>query len=137
MCATLAALAQFVREDTSSQLIKLPGWYELSTRDNVDLTPYDDSCTDLDAVPELIGTRASGVVDDVETAVALISDVARFAHLDDVTSALEDPAGPIRYAIDIETGGSDERLSDADREAFAAEWSRLVSRVSAQFVWAD
>jgi hypothetical protein len=137
MCATLAGLADFVREDTSSQLVRLPGWYELSTRADVDLTPYDDSCTDLDAVPELIGTHAAGVVDDVETAVSFVSDVARFAHLDDVTSALEDPDGAIRHAIDIETGGSDEQLSDPDREAFAAEWSRLVSRVSAQFAWDD
>jgi hypothetical protein len=137
VCATLEGLADFVREDTSSQLVRLPGWYELSTRADVDLTPYDDSCTDLDAVPELIGNRAAGTVDEVETAVSFVSDVARFAHLDDVTSALEDPDGAIRHAIDIETGGSDERLSDADREAFAAQWAVLVSRVSAQFAWDD
>jgi hypothetical protein len=137
VCATLEGLADFVREDTSSQLVRLPGWYELSTRADVDLTPYDDSCTDLDAVPELIGTRTAGTVDEVETAVSFVSDVARFAHLDDVTSALENPDGAIRHAIDIETGGSEEQLSDADREAFAAEWSRVVSRVSAQFAWDD
>jgi hypothetical protein len=137
ICATLEGLADFVREDTSSQLVRLPGWYELSTRADVDLTPYDDSCTDLDGVPELIGTRTAGTVDEVETAVSFVADVARFAHLDDVTSALEDPAGPIRHAIDIETGGSDEQLSETEREAFAAEWSRLVARVSAQFVWGD
>lgn len=137
VCATLEGLADFVRADTSSQLVRLPGWYALSTRDDVDLTPYDDSCTDLDAVPELIGTSGAGSVDDVETALSLVSDVARFSHLDDVTAALEDPDGPIRHAIDIETGGSEESLSDAEREEFAAAWSRLVARVSAQFVWDD
>jgi hypothetical protein len=137
ICTTLEGLADFVREDTSSQLVRLPGWYELSTRADVDLTPYDDACTDLDAVPDLIGTHGPGNVDEVETAVTFVSDVARFAHLDDVTAALEDPAGPIRHAIDIETGGSDEQLSETEREAFAAEWSRLVARVSAQFVWDD
>ena len=96
VCTTLEGLADFVREDTSSQLVRLPGWYALSTRDDVDLTPYDDSCTDLDAIPELIGTGAAGTVDDVETALSLVSDVARFSRLNDVTAALEDPDGPIR-----------------------------------------
>jgi hypothetical protein len=137
VCTTLEGLADFVREDTSSQLVRLPGWYALSTRDDVDLTPYDDSCTDLDAIPELIGTGAAGTVDDVETALSLVSDVARFSRLNDVTAALEDPNGPIRHAIDIETGGSEETLNDAEREEFAAAWSQLVARVSAQFVWND
>lgn len=133
-------LVDFLRSDEPHDLSELPGWDDVKTADEIDVTPDEMGIYQLDLVVTML--RAGADSWDAELLVLAgecARDLGKYAELPDVLAALA-PGSPLdALDDDLRNGGilARRRLRKLDGDTLAIGWRSVISRLGAAVDFRD
>lgn len=133
-------LVDFLRGDEAHDLAELPGWDDVESAGDIDVTPDEMGIYQLDVVVTML--RAGADSWDAELLVLAgecARDLAKYSGLPDVLAALA-PGSPLdALDDDLRDGGilARRRLRKLDGDTLAIGWRSVISRLGATVEFRD